>query len=161
VGTRNPKVDAYIAGAAPFARPILEHLREVVHAACPDVDEQIKWRMPSFEWRGMLCGMAAFKAHAVFGFWQHDLIVGDDPKAKEAMGSFGCLKSRSDLPSAAALKKDAKARSTLDGFPPSARAEYVEWIADAKQDATRTRRIATAIEWLAQGKRRNWKYEAC
>ncbi len=196
---RNPKVDDYIATAAPFARPILEHLRAVVHAACPDVDEQIKWRMPSFEWKGMLCGMAAFKAHAVFGFWKHDLIVGADPKAKEAMGSFGCLKNRTDLPSAAvlkkyvktamklneagvkverrktrpqqplalhpdfaaALKKSAKARATLDTFPPSARAEYVEWIADAKQEATRTRRIATAIEWLAQGKRRNWKYEAC
>lgn len=133
--------------------------------------------------------MAAFKANAVFGFWKHDVIVGADRKAKEAMGSFGCLKHLSDLPSkavlakyvktamklseagvkvvrrktrptkaaaphpefAAALKKSAKAKATLDGFPPSARADYVEWVADAKQDATRARRIATAIEWLAQG----------
>lgn len=199
MGTRDPRVDAYIAKAPEFARPILTHLRTVVHAACPDVRENIKWRMPSFEWNGMLCGMAAFKAHAVFGFWLHDVIVGDDPKAKEAMGSFGSLKSVKDLPAApllrkyvktamklneagvkitrkktrpkspaaphpefaAALKKNAKAQATLAGFPPSARAEYVEWIADAKQDATRARRIASAIEWLAQGKRRNWKYEAC
>jgi uncharacterized protein YdeI (YjbR/CyaY-like superfamily) len=199
MGQRNPRVDDYIAKAQPFAQPILRHLRDVVHAACPEVEEQIKWRMPSFEWKGMLAGMAAFKQHAVFGFWKHDVIVGNDPKAKEAMGSFGCLKSVKDLPPkpllakyvktamqlneagvkvtraktrpkkavaihpefAAALKKNAKARTTLDGFPPSARSEYLEWIAGAKQDATRARRIATAVEWLAEGKRRNWKYESC
>jgi len=199
MGARNPRVDDYIAKAQPFAQPILVQVREVVHSACPDVVETIKWRMPSFEWKGILAGMAAFKAHAVFGFWKHDLIVGADAKAKEAMGSFGCLKSVKDLPSksvlakyvktamklneagvkvvrqktrpkkavalhpefAAALKKSAKARATLDGFPPSARAEYVEWIADAKQEATRARRIADAVLWLSQGKRRHWKYESC
>ena len=103
MGQRNPRVDAYIANAADFAQPILTHLREVVHSACPNVEETIKWRMPSFEWKGILCGMAAFKAHAVFGFWKHDVIVGADRKAKEAMGSFGCLKQLSDLPSKAVL----------------------------------------------------------
>lgn len=199
MGVRNPRVDEYIEKAQPFARPILVQVREVVHSACPDVEETIKWRMPSFEWKGILAGMAAFKAHAVFGFWKHDLIVGADAKAKEAMGSFGCLKSVKDLPSksvlakyvktamklneagvkvvrqktrpkkalaphpefAAALKKNAKATATLAGFPPGARAEYVEWIADAKQDATRARRIADAVLWLSQGKRRHWKYANC
>lgn len=199
MGQRDPRVDAYIEKAAPFAQPILKQLREVVHSACPEVSETLKWRMPSFEYRGILCGMAAFKAHAVFGFWKHQLVVGDDAKAQEAMGSFGCLKTTGDLPSkallsrfvkkamklneegvkvvrqktrpkkavalhpdfVAALKKNAKAKATLDAFPPSCRAEYVEWIADAKKDETRTRRIATAIEWLAKGKRRNWKYEKC
>jgi uncharacterized protein YdeI (YjbR/CyaY-like superfamily) len=62
---------------------------------------------------------------------------------------------------AAALDSAPKAKATLDGFPPSARRDYLEWVADAKQDATRAKRIATAIEWLSEGKRRNWKYEAC
>ncbi len=199
MGQRDPRVDAYVEQVAPFAQPILRRLRDAVHAACPDVVETIKWRMPSFEWKGLLCGMAAFKAHAVFGFWKHDLVIGDDPKAKEAMGSFGCLKSLADLPSkaelaryvkramalneagvkapkqktrpkkplaphpefAAALKRNKRAQATLDAFPPSCRAEYIEWIADAKRDETRAKRIATAVEWLAQGKRRNWKYESC
>ena len=108
MGQRDPRVDAYVEQAAPFAQPILRQLRDVVHAACPDVVETIKWRMPSFEWKGLLCGMAAFKAHAVFGFWKHDLVVGDDPKAKEAMGSFGCLKSLDDLPSKAQLGRYVK-----------------------------------------------------
>src|SRR5262245_60458637 len=102
MGSRDARIDAYIASRNDFARPILEHLREVVHAACPEVTETIKWGMPSLEYKGPFCGMAAFKEHAVFGFWKHELVVGDDPKAQEAMGSFGCLKSLKDLPS----KKD-------------------------------------------------------
>jgi uncharacterized protein YdeI (YjbR/CyaY-like superfamily) len=62
---------------------------------------------------------------------------------------------------AAALDSAPKAKAILDGFPPSSRRDYLEWVADAKQDATRAKRIATAIEWLSEGKRRNWKYEAC
>jgi uncharacterized protein YdeI (YjbR/CyaY-like superfamily) len=62
---------------------------------------------------------------------------------------------------AAALAKARKAKAVLDGFPPSAQREYLEWIGEAKQDATRQKRIASAIEWLAEGKRRNWKYENC
>ena len=197
MGTRDPRVDAYIAGRNEFARPILERLRELVHSTCPEAVETIKWGAPAFEYKGPLCGMAAFKQHAVFGFWKHGLVVGDDEKSKQAMGSFGCLKSPRDLPTKAAftrwmkqairlndegvkaprcktrpqqeaklhpdfkaaLARNAKARATLEGFAPSHRREYVEWIATAKRDETRARRIAQAVEWLAEGKSRNWKYE--
>ncbi|MBM3984482.1 MAG: hypothetical protein FJ296_02135 [Planctomycetes bacterium] len=193
------RIDAYIAASADFARSILVRLREVVHAGCPQVVETIKWRMPAFEHKGPLAGMAAFKQHAVFGFWKHELVVGEDSKAREAMGSFGCLKSLADLPAKkdlvayvrravalneagvqaprrktrpkkavavhpdlrAALARNAKARAAFDGFPPSAKAEYVEWVADAKKDDTRARRVKQAVECMAQGKRRNWKYETC
>jgi hypothetical protein len=200
MGTRDPRVDAYIRKAAPFAQPILVHLRELVHDACPDAVEQIKWGMPHFDYKGMFCGMAAFKKHAVFGFWKHELLLGtDDGKWKEAMGSFGRLESVRDLPSKAVLKqlvkramklndegakaplskrgkrapiptpadlkaalaKKAKARKTYESFPPSAQRDYNEWIVEAKQKATREKRLATAIEWLAAGKRRHWKYEKC
>jgi uncharacterized protein YdeI (YjbR/CyaY-like superfamily) len=197
MSTRDPRVDAYIRKAAPFAQPILKHLREVVHAACPQVTETLKWRMPSFEHHGILCGMAAFKQHCVFGFWKHELVLdGEDPKWREAMGSFGCIKSLKDLPSkaalaryvkkaallneqgvkaprtktkrkplartppalATALARNAKARAAWDGFPPSHKREYSEWVAEAKRDETRERRVKQAIAWMAQGKPRNWKY---
>ncbi len=196
---RDPRVDAYIQKRAEFARPILAELRERVHASCPDVVETLKWSHPSFEYKGILCGMAAFKEHAVFGFWKHKLVVGDDPKANEAMGSFGCLKKLSDLPSKsnfaslvkkamklnddgvkvvrdktkkkkpiamhpafrAALAKNKKALAHFEAFSPSAQREYMEWIQDAKQDATRERRLRDAIEWLSEGKQRNWKYQNC
>jgi hypothetical protein len=194
---KDPRVDAYVRNAADFARPLLVELRKRVHAACPAVVETLKWRMPSFEYHGLLGGMAAFKQHCVFGFWKHELLIEEDPKRNEAMGSFGCLRSLKDLPPkaefarlvkramelnergvksprtktakrkaialhpelAAALKKNAKARATLDAFPPSAQREYLEWVADAKGDDTRARRIRQAVEWLEEGKRRNWKYE--
>jgi uncharacterized protein YdeI (YjbR/CyaY-like superfamily) len=63
-----------------------------------------------------------------------------------------------DLRDALAMKKHAKARATFDGFSPSARRDYVEWITEAKTDDTRARRLATALEWMAEGKPRNWKY---
>jgi hypothetical protein len=195
--TRDKRIDAYIDASADFARPILRRLREAVHAGCPEVVETIKWRMPAFEHKGPLAGMAAFRQHAVFGFWKHELVVGEDSKAREAMGSFGCLKTLGDLPSQkalvgfvrkavalndagvkaprtktrpkkavavhpdlrAALARNARARAAFESFPPSAKAEYVEWVADAKKDDTRARRVAQAVEWMAQGKRRNWKYE--
>ncbi len=197
--TRDPRVDAYIAKAPAFARPILVHLREVVHASGPGVVETIKWGMPSFEYAGILAGMAAFKAHCVFGFWKHELLIASDARAQEAMGSFGCLRSVDDLPSRAALirytkkarklnedgvkaprtktarekpvamhadfakalERSAPARRTFESFSPSQRREYTEWVADAKKDDTRARRIETAVDWLAEGKRRNWKYEDC
>jgi uncharacterized protein YdeI (YjbR/CyaY-like superfamily) len=56
------------------------------------------------------------------------------------------------------LKKNKKARDTFEGFSPSHRREYVEWITEAKQDETRLKRLATTLEWLAEGKPRNWKY---
>jgi uncharacterized protein YdeI (YjbR/CyaY-like superfamily) len=199
MGTRDPRIDAYIAKAAEFARPILAHLREVVHEACPDVVETMKWSSPSFEYRGLLCGFAAFKAHCAFGFWKHALVVGDDAKAGEAMGSFGRITSLADLPGKAALRRyirkamrlneegvkaprektrprkpvrmhadlkralarNRKAAATFEGMSPSHRREYLEWIAEAKRDETRARRVAQAVEWLAQGKPRNWKYMKC
>jgi hypothetical protein len=94
--SRDPRIDDYIARAADFARPILVHLRDVVHAACPDVEETIKWGMPHFMHHGMLAGMAAFKAHATFGLWRGKELVPDGDDA--AMGQFGRLTSVRDLP---------------------------------------------------------------
>src|SRR5262245_30977705 len=115
MGSRDPRVDAYIEKSAPFARPILAHLRAVVHEACPKVEETLKWRMPSFEYEGILCGMAAFKAHCVFGFWKHALVVGTEGERwKEAMGSFGRLTSLDELPKKAELKRMVKRAMKLN-----------------------------------------------
>lgn len=201
MGQPDPRIDAYIARAEPFARPILELVRSVVRKACPEVEETLKWGMPSFVYHGqILCGMAAFKQHATFGFWQGANIVGPDGrKGEEAMGQFGRLSRVADLPGkrelggyvkqamvlidagvkrpstkgaqpkpppavpedlAAALKKNAQARKTFEAFPPSQRREYVEWIVEAKREATRLKRVEQSVEWLAEGKPRNWKYMA-
>src|SRR3954454_14470297 len=104
MGTRDERVDAYIAGSADFARPILTHLRELVHAACPEVEETMKWSFPHFQYKGMLCGMAAFKQHCAFNFWKGALIVekaGAD--VEKAMGRFGRITKLSDLPSTKVL----------------------------------------------------------
>lgn len=198
---RDPRIDAYIARSADFARPILTHIRDVVHSACPDVEETMKWSSPHFMYKGMLAGMASFKAHCAFGFWKGALVTGDSTRGAEAMGSFGRITKISDLPSRTALagyvkkamqlneenvprpktkvprsprkeiaipadfsnalEKNRKARATFDGFSPSHRREYLEWITEAKQEDTRRRRMAQAIEWLSEGKSRNWKYEKC
>jgi uncharacterized protein YdeI (YjbR/CyaY-like superfamily) len=194
------RIDAYIEKSADFAQPILTHLRKLVHKACPDVNETLKWSMPSFEFKGLLCGFAAFKQHCTFGFWKQSLMETDAfPKNKTAMGSFGRITSLKDLPSdkvmiglihqamelnekgvkvpkkpapekkelvvpavlSAALKKNKAARATFDKFPYSCKKEYIEWITEAKTEPTRDKRLATTIEWLAEGKRRNWKYENC
>ncbi|MCG2584266.1 YdeI/OmpD-associated family protein [Massilia sp. TS11] len=199
--SHDPRIDAYIAKAAPFAQPILTHLRALVHASCPEVEETIKWSMPCFEYHGILCSMAAFKAHCSFGFWKGKLLVApEDDKGQAAMGQFGRLTSLADLPPQqllqAYLKKamqlneqgvsvPARARpasprpvelppvlqqalaatpaaaAQFAAFPPSAQRDYAEWISEAKTEATRTRRLTQAIEWIAEGKRRNWKYESC
>jgi uncharacterized protein YdeI (YjbR/CyaY-like superfamily) len=192
----DPRIDAYIAKAQPFARPILERIRAAVHAGCPEVTETIKWSMPAFEYKGPLAGMAAFKAHCVFGFWKGALMK-TTPKdvATDAMGQFGRFESIADLPSQvaivrmvkeavalndagvkvprvtkakpalkappsmlAAIRKNRKALRTYDAFSPSAKREYIEWVTEAKSDDTRARRLATAVEWMAEGKPRNWKY---
>jgi uncharacterized protein YdeI (YjbR/CyaY-like superfamily) len=197
--SRDPRIDAYIAKAAPFARPVLEHVRARVHAVVPNVEETLKWSAPGFTLDGkILLMMAAFKAHAALNFWRGQEIRGSEA-SPDAMGQFGKLTSVDDLPGddqfdalireaaslaatapaprkvkhepklapklhpefAAALKANPKAKASLDGFPPSAQRDYLEWIADAKQDGTRTKRIATAVEWLAEGKRRHWKYQNC
>ena len=199
MGTPDPRVDAYIAKSADFARPILEHLRKAVHAACPSCEETIKWGMPFFMYGGKpLASMAAFKAHCAFGFWRRD--TGEAFKAGAAMGQFGRIETVIDLPPKAefaklvkaqmalvdagegsrpkpkgapkpppeapadllaALKKNSAARRTYEGFPPGAQREYVEWIVEAKREETRANRIAQAVEWMAEGRKRNWKYEAC
>lgn len=195
--TRDPRIDAYIAKSADFAKPILTYLREIVHRACPRVEETMKWSAPHFMYEGMLCGMASFKSHCAFGFWKGGLVLDAKGKTREAMGHFGRITSLEDLPSkkvlsgyirkamalnekgipsptrtkrapkpeaavpkdlAAALDKNQKAGATFDDFSPSHRREYVEWITEAKTEATRQRRLETAIGWMAEGKSRNWKY---
>jgi uncharacterized protein YdeI (YjbR/CyaY-like superfamily) len=197
MGARDPRIDAYIEKAADFARPILRHLRDVVHSASPEIDETMKWSFPHFTHRGIVCSMAAFKEHCTLGFWKASLILPDDEKGEEAMGQFGRITSLDDLPPRetlvgyvreavrlndegvkverspkrkrarelevpeafrAALDRDPKAKATFEGFSRSHRNEYVEWITEARRDETRDRRIRTAIEWLAEGKPRNWKY---
>ncbi|HEY0368420.1 MAG TPA: DUF1801 domain-containing protein, partial [Chthoniobacterales bacterium] len=100
---KDPRVDAYIDKAAPFAKPILTHLRKVVHTACPDVEETIKWSHPHFDYQGVMCGMAAFKNHCVFGFWKAALIFKSADKKRHAFGDFRRLKSIHDLPNHDAL----------------------------------------------------------
>ncbi len=90
------RVDTYIGNSAEFARPILTYLRNLVHEACPDVQETIKWNMPWFEYKGLLCGMAAFKRHATFGLWKHKLIVTQSPE-EGGMGQFGRVTSLRDV----------------------------------------------------------------
>jgi uncharacterized protein YdeI (YjbR/CyaY-like superfamily) len=201
MASHDPRIDAYIAKSADFAKPILDYIRETVHTACPNVEETMKWSTPHFVYAGgILCGMASFKEHCAFGFWKGSLIVdADSNKGKDAMGQFGRITKIGDLPSKkiltgyvkqamklneegvktparskpkvkkpdlempasfdAALKKNRKARTTFDALSPSHRREYVEWIANAKADATKERRTATAIDWLSEGKSLNWKYE--
>lgn len=195
MGKRDARIDAYIARSPDFAKPILTHIRTIVHQACPDVEETMKWSAPHFDYKGMMCGMAAFKQHATFGFWKASLILGG--KMRDGAGQFGKLQKVSDLPSKnvligyihkamqlndegtkpvrpsrakkpdievpdyvrKALTKNKKANTAFDAFSPSHRREYVEWITEAKTDATREKRLSTAIEWIAEGKSRNWKYE--
>ena len=111
MGQRDPRVDAYIKNAAPFAQPILGELRKIVHEACPDVEEDMKWRFPHFLYKGMLCSMASFTRHAAFGFWKGALVTGG-PRSADAMGHLGRLTKVSDLPSkkvlAGLIKKAAR-----------------------------------------------------
>lgn len=196
-----PEVDAYIAKSAEFARPVLRKLRRLFHKACPKIEERIKWGVPSFEHKGMVGGIAAFKTHVTYGFWKSTLL--QDPAGILTPGSGGGafgqkVRSLADLPAddvliayiqeavrlneegvkaprapaaqrdksavkappdlAAALKKNKAARTTFDAFSYSKRKDYVEWVTEAKQEATRRKRIATAVEWMAEGKPRNWKY---
>lgn len=197
---RIPQVDAHIEKSAEFAKPILIHIREQVHAACPEVEEALKWGMPAFIYGGqILCGMAAFKQHCSLWFWHSAMKgAGGAKKIDGSMGQMGRITSLKDLPKAAefkrlvkqaktlidegvksvrtkrkkppvkvpadlatALKKNAKAKSTFEGFSPSHRREYVEWITEAKRPETRAKRLATTLEWLSAGKARHWKYENC
>lgn len=200
----DPRVDAYIEKKGGFARPILEHLRGLVHRAHPGIEETIKWGAPFYVLDGqLLCMMAAFKAHVSFGFWNAAamkdakklLAVGQNT----SMGHFGKITSMKDLPSDAqvsaylkeaialaekgvkpsgdatrtrgkavlpvpayfknALAKNKKAKTGFEALPPSHKREYLLWFAEAKKEETRDKRVAQALEWIAEGKSRNWKYE--
>lgn len=190
---RDPRIDEKIAKAADFARPILEHLRALVHRTIPGAGEAIKWGMPHFTYKQKnLAAMAAFKAHCSFS------IHGESHEG-EGMGTLGKITTLADLPDdvelarrlqeaqgridrgekeawrqappkprrtiavpedfSAALAATPAAAQVFDGLAPSHRYEYLEWITGAKRPETRAKRIGEALEWLAEGKRRNWKYE--
>jgi len=185
--TTDKRVDAYIAKAPEYARPILTRVRAWVHEGAPDCEETLKWNSPTFVQKGILCGMAAFKQHCVVGFWKGTLVgakirdkvreMGDLPPKAEFIG---CVRRAVELnengvkvprqpakprkPLAVpadfrgALGKRPKARASWESFSPSHQREYLEWILEAKQEETRSRRIAQSVEWLADGKPRNWKY---
>ena len=210
MGTKDPRIDAYIEKSADFAKPILKKLRALVHKGCPPrgVQETIKWGTPAFDYKGPFCGMAAFKKHCVFGFWKSALLFEDARSRSSGVGeklNWGArgrdpvparitdvkdlppdatiialvkkaaklndegvklprvTKKRKPLPMpkyfAAALKKSKKAATKFEAFPRSHKREYIEWIVEARTDETRQRRIATAVEWIAEGKSRNWKYQ--
>jgi uncharacterized protein YdeI (YjbR/CyaY-like superfamily) len=115
MGTKDQRIDAYIANAQPFARPILEHLRKLFHQGCPDLEETMKWSMPHFDYKGeMMVGMCAFKAHCGFGFWKASLLFATDDKSPEAIGQFGRITSLKDLPSDAKIVRLVKAAAKLN-----------------------------------------------
>ena len=194
----DPRIDAYIENAKPFAQPILVRLRRAIHKACPEVTETLKWSVPAFEYQGILCGMAAFRAHCLFNVWKSSLVKEQLPKAAaDALERIGRIESVKELPSEAvlvqiikkaaaineaglkvpqaprakkppvrvpadlkaALAKRSKAATAFDAMSPSHKREYVEWITEAKAAETRDRRVAQTVEWVAEGKGRNWKYE--
>jgi len=205
MSTHSPKTDAYITKAQPFAQPILNHLRELVHATCPDVEETWKWSFPHFDYKGStLCSMAAFKQHCAFGFWKASLMADTDNvleiKDREAMGHLGRITSLKDLPKdsilkkyikaamklneegvkmparskateedkkalttppdfAALLKKNKEAATVFKNFSYSNKKDYIEWFTEAKTEATRNKRMEQALEWIAEGKSRHWKYQ--
>jgi uncharacterized protein YdeI (YjbR/CyaY-like superfamily) len=197
--TIDPRVDAYIEKSAEFAQPILKHIRKLVHKACPDIQETMKWSMPHFDYKGSVCNMAAFKQHCAFGFWKQSLLEQSAfPAEKTAMGSFGRITSVKDLPPdkvmiglihqavelnekgvkiakkpvekkelvvpaelTKALSKNKNAKAAFEKFSYSHKKEYIEWITEAKTEPTRNKRLATTVEWLSEGKSRNWKYEKC
>lgn len=202
----DPRVDAYIEKAAPFAQPILTHLRKLMHQACPHATESIKWGMPFFVQQGIIiASMASFKQHCAFGFWGLEMkkvLAKDGLKASYGMGSLGRITASDALPTdrvlltymsqaasfvesgqrtksidrskkspkksvrvppelTAALKKNKMATKVFDEFSPSCRREYAEWIAESKRPETKAKRVKQAVEWIAQGKQRNWKYMNC
>jgi uncharacterized protein YdeI (YjbR/CyaY-like superfamily) len=198
----NKSIDAYIAKSADFAKPILEHFRALVHQACPDVEEKMKWSMPFFDYQDeMMCHMASFKQHCAFGFWKASIMkdpaLRDNAAFEAAMGHLGRVTSLKDLPAdkkiigwikeamllnengiklppkikstdkkeilvpgyfEKALTKNKKASATFNAFSYSHKKEYIEWITEAKTEETRNKRMSQAMEMMAEGKSRNWKY---
>ena len=199
---KNPAFDAYIEKSADFAKPVLNHLRALVHKTCPAAEEKIKWGFPNFEYKNeMLCHFASFKNHCAFGFWKASLMkdqwLKENAASENAMGHYGKITSLKDLPAdkiiiaqikeamrlndegikvpknktgkvtlvetpgyfLKEIKKNKKALAAWEKSSNSHKKEYVEWIVDAKRDETRVKRMQQAIEWIAEGKGRNWKYE--
>jgi uncharacterized protein YdeI (YjbR/CyaY-like superfamily) len=194
--TTDKRVDAYIAKAGEFARPILSSIRKAVHDNCPDCEETLKWGHPAFMHNGLMLIMASFKEHVAVNFWKAKLILGKDGRPDEAFGNLGRIETLADLPPKqvfagyikkaaelndtgtpvpkpkskpkpklavpsdlkTALEKNKKAFATFEKLSPSHQREYVEWIVEAKRDETRARRVAQAVEMMAEGKSRNWKY---
>ena len=168
---RDPRVDAYIDKAASFAKPVLTHLRDVVHDACPQVEETMRWSFPHFDYKGMMCSMAAFKAHCTFGFWNPELVLGDDASAEQAMGEFGRTRAVADLPSQEVLGgyvrkamalKDAgvkTAREKLASKPPLTVPDDLARALDGAPAARETfqrfspGRRRDYIEWITEAKR--------
>jgi uncharacterized protein YdeI (YjbR/CyaY-like superfamily) len=190
--SKDPRVDAYVAKANDFAKPILKQIRAAVHKGHSGVSETIKWGVPAYvDERGILCMTAAFKQHCALVFWSgrkpasvdakrfrritsvdelpspRELVAivkeaatrAETPKKKKKTATRSAKPVRVPAYFLAALEKNPKARASFEAFPPSHKREYVEWIDSAKTEETRQRRIATAIEWIASGKSRNWKYE--
>jgi uncharacterized protein YdeI (YjbR/CyaY-like superfamily) len=199
---KDKRIDVYIERSAEFAKPVLKHFRELVHKACPDVEETMKWSFPHFDYKGsMMCSMASFKQHCAIGFWKaalmSDKTLVEKARTEEAMGHLGRITSLKDLPKDAvlikyikeamklndegvklspkakptvkkplevptwfmeALKKNKKALKTYQEFSESNKKEYVLWVTEAKTEETKTLRLKTAVAWMSEGKRRNWKY---
>ena len=191
---KDKAIDTYIAKSADFAKPILIHVRELMHKTCPEVEEKIRWGFPNFDYKDQtMCIMAAFKQHCTVGFWKSVLIKGLEGK----LGGKVRIKNIKDLPSdkqlsgfikqamelneqgtkvpktkstekkelivpdyfIKELSKNKKALQLFEKSSYSYKKEYLDWIIDAKTEATRNKRIETAMEWIAEGKGRNWKYE--
>ncbi|RYZ51790.1 MAG: hypothetical protein EOP49_10965 [Sphingobacteriales bacterium] len=204
MNARELKIDTYIENAAPFAQPILRHLRELIHKTCPEVQETWKWSFPHFDYKGsILCSMGAFKNHCAFTFFKYSLM--EDPEGifqtvgKSSMGQLGQIRDLKDIPGdkilgsyikqamklnetgvklpgkskpagtviapdtpdyfLSALKANSNAKLAFDEFSPGKRKEYIEWLEEARTEATRNKRLATAIEWISEGKSRHWKYQ--
>jgi len=197
----NPLVDEYIEKSQDFAKPILNYIRETVHEFCPDAEETIKWKFPTFMYKGkILCSMVSFKQYCSMGFWLHDEMQTiknlETDVEKTNMFSLGKITKLEDLPSKPQLKKiileameltdmgvklkkatsskveievpeyfknalnqNKKAHEIFEKASPSFRKEYINWITEAKTETTRNKRMEQAIEWIAEGKGRNWKYE--
>ncbi len=203
MGAIDNRIDAYIEKSQDFAKPILEHIRNLVHSVCPEVEEDMKWSFPHFMYnKKILCSVAAFKQHCAFGFWLEKEMKTMKELTKDteknSMFSLGKIQSVSDLPSdvqlskavreameltdmgvvvkkaapqkveletpdyfMVALKENKNAFNFFNKASMSYRKEYITWIVDAKTEATRNKRITQAIEWISEGKGRNWKYEKC
>ena len=203
MGKKDERIDTYIANSAPFAQPILSHLRTLIHEVCPEVEETWKWSFPNFDYKGTsFVSLASFKNHCTLRFWRASLMEDPDNiinvSENGALGSLNKICALADLPEdsvlikyftaavklsdegkkapktsksktaepvktpddlAIALTANEAASKVYDNFSNSHKKEYVEWIEEAKTSATRNKRIAQALEMIAENKSRNWKYK--